>query len=165
MRGQESKHGSDPVCLGPHPFLPRLVQLLKDPELQALFFLVVTMLASGTLFYRRVEGWNLLDSLCFSVITLTTVGYGDFSPSTTAGNISTMFYIFIGIGIILGSVNAVAERSMEQRDGMRRLLERRSKGEGSEREEDRRALAGKAPDKAAEATLTHEVGVNADPSN
>ena len=102
MRGQESKHGSDPVCLGPHPFLPRLVQLLKDPELQALFFLVVTMLVSGTLFYRRVEGWNLLDSLCFSVITLTTVGCGDFSPSTTAGNISTMFYIFIRVGIILG---------------------------------------------------------------
>jgi voltage-gated potassium channel len=68
-----------------------------------------------------------LDSLYFSVITLTTVGYGDFSPSTRAGNIFTMFYIFIGIGIVLGFVNAVAERSMEQRGGIRRLLEHRSK--------------------------------------
>jgi voltage-gated potassium channel Kch len=94
------------------------------------------MLASGALFYQRVEGWNLLDSLYFSVITLTTVGYGDFSPSTTAGKIFTMFYIFIGIGIILGFVNAVAERSMEQRGEIRSLLKRRSKGEGSEQEED-----------------------------
>jgi hypothetical protein len=47
-----------------------------------------------------------------------------------------MFYIFIGIDIILGFVNAVAERSMEQRGEIRSLLERRSKGEGSEREED-----------------------------
>ncbi len=108
---------------------------LKDPVFQALFLLVVTILASGALFCRRVEGWSLLNSLYFSVITLTTVGYGDFSPSTTAGKIFTMFYIFIGIGIILGFVNAVAERSMEQRGRIRGLLERRGKGEGSEREE------------------------------
>jgi voltage-gated potassium channel len=75
-------------------------------------------------------------SLYFSVITLTTVGYGDFSPSTKAGKISTMFNIFIGIGIILGFVNAVAEHSMEQRGEIRSLLKRRSKGEVSEREED-----------------------------
>ncbi len=117
-------------------FFRALWHSLKDPEFQALFVLVVTTLASGALFYRRVEGWSLLDSLYFSVITLTTVGYGDFSPSTTAGKIFTMFYIFVGIGIILGFVNAVAERSMEQRGGIRRLLERRGKGEGSEREED-----------------------------
>jgi voltage-gated potassium channel len=79
---------------------------------------------------------DLLDSPYFSVITLTTVGYGDFYPSTTAGNIFTMCYIFIRKGIILGFVNAVAERSMEQRGEIRSLLERRSKGEGSEREED-----------------------------
>lgn len=117
-------------------FFRALWQSLKDPEFQALFLLVVTMLASGALFYRQVEGWSLLDSLYFSVITLTTVGYGDFSPSTTAGKIFTMFYIFIGIGIILGFVNAVAERSMEQRGRIRSLLHRRSEGEGSEREED-----------------------------
>ena len=76
-----------------------------------------------------------MDSLYFSVITLTTMGYGDFSPSTRAGKIFTMFYIFVGIGIISGFVNAVAERSMEQQGGIRRLLEHRSRGEGSEREE------------------------------
>jgi hypothetical protein len=44
-----------------------------------------------------------------------------------------MFYIFVGIGLILGFVNAVAERSIEQQGGTRSLLKRRSKGEGSER--------------------------------
>jgi voltage-gated potassium channel len=117
-------------------FFRAMWQSLKDSEFQALFLLVITMLASGALFYRRVEGWNLLDSLYFSVITLTTVGYRDFSLSTTAGKIFTMFYIFIGIGIILGFVNAVTERSMEQRGEIRSLLKRRSKEVGSEREED-----------------------------
>jgi voltage-gated potassium channel len=87
----------------------------KDPEFRVLFFLVLVTLASGTLFYSRVEGWSPLDSLFFSVVTLTTVGYGDLVPSTTAGKLFTILYIFVGIGIILGFVNAVAERSIEDR--------------------------------------------------
>jgi voltage-gated potassium channel len=93
---------------------------LKDPEFQALFFLVVVTLATGAWFYSLVEGWSLLDSLYFSVITLTTVGYGDFSPSTIAGKIFTMFYIFIGIGLILSFLTTIAERSTEERRGLLR---------------------------------------------
>ena len=76
------------------------------------------MLGLGTWFYSLVEGWSLLDSLYFSVITLTTVGYGDFSPSTVAGKIFTIFYIFVGIGLILSFLNAIAERSTEGRRGL-----------------------------------------------
>ncbi len=35
-----------------------------------------------------------------SVITLTTVGYGDFSPVTPLGKIMAMLDIFLGVGII-----------------------------------------------------------------
>ena len=119
----------------PIPFIWVLVRFirtlwisLKDPEFQALFFLVVVTLASGAVFYRVAEGWSLLDSLYFSVITLTTIGYGDLSPSTTAGKIFTMIYIFVGLGIILGFVNAIAERSAE---GRRRVLARRQRSEGA----------------------------------
>jgi voltage-gated potassium channel len=87
----------------------------KDPEFRGLFSLVVVTLAARTLFYRQVEGWGLLDSLYFSVVTLTTVGYGDLSPTTAAGKVFTILYILVGIGIILGFVNAVAERSIERR--------------------------------------------------
>ena len=91
---------------------------LKDPEFQALFFLVVVTLATGAWFYSLAEGWSLLDSLYFSVITLTTVGYGDFYPSTTAGKIFTMFYIFVGIGLTLSFLTTIAERSMGGRRGI-----------------------------------------------
>jgi voltage-gated potassium channel len=117
-------------------FLRALWLSLKDPEFQALFFLVVVTLASGALFYSSVEDWSLLDSLYFSVITLTTVGYDDFYPSTTAGKIFTMIYLFVGISLILGFLNAIAERSMEQRGGMRRQIGRRARGADSGREED-----------------------------
>ena len=62
-------------------------------------------------FYARVEGWNALDALYFSVITLTTVGYGDFSPHTPAGKIFTMIYVLVGLGLISGFVFLLAERS------------------------------------------------------
>jgi voltage-gated potassium channel len=100
----------------------------RDPEFRGLFFLVVATLATGTLFYSRVEGWSVLDSLFFSVVTLTTVGYGDSVPATAAGKVFTILYIFVGLGIILGFVNAVAERSMERRK--ERARSRRQDPEG-----------------------------------
>lgn len=93
-------------------FLRSIGRSIKDPDFQALLFLVTITLASGTIFYWRTEGWGLLDAFYFSVITLTTVGYGDLSPSTPASKIFTVFYIFVGVGIILGFVNAIAERSL-----------------------------------------------------
>ncbi len=44
----------------------------------------------------------LLDVFYFSATMLTTVGYGDLAPSTAAGKPFTVFYIFAGIGIIVG---------------------------------------------------------------
>ena len=105
-------------------------QSLKDPKFQVLFFLVFVMLATGTLFYRQAEGWSLLDSLYFGVVTLTTVGYGDFSLSAAAGKIFTIFYVFVGVGLILSFVNVVAERSLNNPGVLSSLLHRhRVKGD------------------------------------
>ncbi|MBT7073165.1 MAG: two pore domain potassium channel family protein [Anaerolineae bacterium] len=83
---------------------------LKDPDFRGLFYWVLGFLGLGTWFYARVEGWNILDSLYFSVITLTTVGYGDFAPQTPAGKLFTILYILIGLGLISGFVILLGER-------------------------------------------------------
>ncbi len=69
------------------------------------------ILAIGTWFYARVEGWRALDALYFTITTLTTVGYGDFYPTTDAGKIFTIFYIFVGIGLLSGFIILLGERS------------------------------------------------------
>ena len=87
----------------------------RDPEFRGLFAIVVVTLAAGTLFYQQVEGWTILDSFYFSSITLTTVGYGDLAPRTDAGKLFTVFYVFTGVGLIVGFVNAVARAAVQQR--------------------------------------------------
>jgi voltage-gated potassium channel len=40
------------------------------------------------------------DALWYSIVTITTVGYGDFYPVTGPGRIAGMFIMFAGVGII-----------------------------------------------------------------
>jgi len=40
------------------------------------------------------------DALWYALVTITTVGYGDFYPVTTGGRITAMFIMFMGVGII-----------------------------------------------------------------
>ena len=43
---------------------------------------------------------SIIDALWWSIITLTTVGYGDAYPVTIGGKIFTSFIVLIGIGIV-----------------------------------------------------------------
>ena len=85
---------------------------LKDPEFEALLTILVILIGSATWFYHDVEQWSILDSLYFSVVTITTVGYGDLSPHTAIAKIFTMCYLFLGIGVLLSFVNYIAQHTV-----------------------------------------------------
>ncbi len=96
-------------------FIKTLISFLEDAEYRSLMLTTVIILAMGTLTYRYLEGWGWIDALYFSVVTLTTIGYGDITPQTDAGKLFTIFYIFTGIGIILTFVNTVYEHYADLR--------------------------------------------------
>lgn len=73
------------------------------------------VVAIGTVFYRFVEDLRWIDSLYFSVITLTTIGYGDISPTTTSGKVFTMVYVIVGVGIFVALVTQIAHHLVEAR--------------------------------------------------
>lgn len=85
----------------------------KNPEFRALLFVVTGLLVTGTVFYTQVEGWRWLDSLYFCVITLTTIGYGDFSPQTDFGKVFTILYIVVGVGTLLSFITVVGQHTQK----------------------------------------------------
>ena len=95
-------------------FLRNVWSLLKDRETRGVVYLVIFLLISGMIFYHTAEGWTWLDSLYFSVTTLTTVGLGDFSPKTDAGKAFTIVYILVGLGILAGFLTMVAQKQQER---------------------------------------------------
>ncbi|WP_310992221.1 potassium channel family protein [Aequorivita marina] len=88
-------------------FFKTIYSFLKNKEYRSLIITTSLVIGFGTVAYHYLESWSWLDSLYFSLITLTTIGYGDFSPQTEAGKWFTIFYIIIGVGIILTFVNTV----------------------------------------------------------
>ncbi|MBT8232405.1 MAG: two pore domain potassium channel family protein [Saprospiraceae bacterium] len=84
-----------------------IITFIKDEEYRDLLFTTGIVIAIGTVAFRYLEGWSWIDSVYFSIITLTTVGYGDFSPQTDAGKLFTIGYIIMGVGIILSFINTI----------------------------------------------------------
>lgn len=81
-----------------------------------IFFVAATTVGVGTLFYHFIEKWNWVDSYYFSVVSLTTVGYGDLAPTTVAGKIFTTFYLIIGISIIAALINNLIKNFIYKRE-------------------------------------------------
>ena len=98
---------------GSNKFNELAARFFLSSRFDTLLLLVVITLAIGTVFYNTVEGWGFLDSLYFSVITLTTVGYGDLAPVTSIGRLFTIFYVMIGIGILLGFINFITDQALK----------------------------------------------------
>lgn len=84
------------------------------PTVQRLAALLLAILALATLFYHWVEGWRLIDSVYFSVVTLATVGYGDLAPQTDLGKVFTIFLILGGIGLFVATASAIAEAMVDR---------------------------------------------------
>ncbi len=58
-----------------------------------------------------------LDSLYFSMITIATVGYGDFSPTKSAGKLLVMTEVLIGLALIVVVVQRVITGAKYAKDG------------------------------------------------
>jgi hypothetical protein len=87
----------------------------REPEFRNIAILLMMLVGVGTVFYSVVEGWHWFDALYFTVITLATVGYGDFAPQTVLGKAFTMIYILLGLGLFVALVRYIAEGVLEQR--------------------------------------------------
>lgn len=89
-----------------------LIRALRDPETRGVVLVTALLIAGGTIFYSRSQGWGVVDSLYFSVTTLTTVGYGDLAPHGAGAKLFTIMYILTGIGAVSALIGVFARNVM-----------------------------------------------------
>ena len=114
-------------------FIGSVAGVIRQENTRGIGIALLGLLATGTIFYTLVEGWDPLDALYFSVISLATVGYGDLTPETRLGKAFTIFFVLAGVGVLVVFVSEVARQTIrrtEERVGEREA-QRRAKQEGS----------------------------------
>ena len=72
------------------------------------------MILTGTIVYWRFEDWTVIQALYFSVVTLTTVGYGDLHPTSSGTEIFTIVYALTGIGVLVALLASIAQKYIAQ---------------------------------------------------
>ncbi len=82
---------------------------------------LVTVLLCGTLALMRVEGLPFGDALYFSVVTMSTVGYGDVVPFTGAGRAVAGVMILTGVGSFMTAVAATSDHLLSRRAQKERM--------------------------------------------
>lgn len=101
---------------GPIRSLARgIASFADDSAAQLVFGAAASMVAVGAVFYRFVEDLSWIDAVYFCVIALTTVGFGDIAPTTTAGKVFTMVYVVLGVGVFVALVTTMAHHLLEAR--------------------------------------------------
>jgi voltage-gated potassium channel len=76
---------------------------------------ILILIVIGTAGFYFIEGWNVLESFYTTVMTLTTIGYGDFAPKTRGGMLFTVMLVIFGVGTMLYTVGLVAQTMVEGR--------------------------------------------------
>jgi voltage-gated potassium channel len=91
-----------------------------DKAFRGVVFSLVTLLIIATIFYTITEGWSVLDSLYFSVVTGLTIGYGDFAPQEPISKVFTMVYALLAVGLFVALVASLANASVSRRQHKRK---------------------------------------------
>ncbi len=75
--------------------------------------LIVLIISGGTLGYVFLEGWDLFDAFYMTVITLTTVGFGEVHPLSRIGRMFTVALIVVGVGAVFYALSTGAKFMLE----------------------------------------------------
>jgi hypothetical protein len=86
-----------------------------------LLLLPLLVILTGSIGFMVLESLSFLDAVYFTIVTISTVGYGDVHPTTTGSKIFGIVIIVFGIGTFLTIVSNVTQMLIQRgRDRLRR---------------------------------------------
>ena len=92
-----------------------MLGIKRDIEFRILLFFLLSLLVGATLFYYSVEGWSIIDALYFSVMTMSTIGYGDLVPTTTWSKLFTISFSILSIGFFVAVIAKIVTIVLERK--------------------------------------------------
>ena len=81
-----------------------IYNLFKFDTFKELFIYLTIYLIASAYIFREIEHVSILNSVYWVVTTITTVGYGDITPTHDVTKILAMFLMVIGVAV-MGYVN------------------------------------------------------------
>ncbi len=95
--------------------LRRFVGFMRRENLLRLLGVMALLIVGGTAGLAYFEGRSVPDALWWSIVTLTTVGFGDISPVSLGGRLIGVVLMFFGIGVLGMFTATIAGVFVEQR--------------------------------------------------
>jgi len=95
-----------------------------DPLMVRLKFFIVALvllILAWSLAFMAVEGHSFTNALYYTIVTVTTVGYGDIHPESTAGKMMAILVILTGTGMFGGMVASLTEVLLNRRERRLRM--------------------------------------------
>jgi len=100
---------------------------LPQRILPALYVLAITIV-SGVTGYMVIERWSFIDALYMTILTITTVGYGEVQPLSQSGKVFSIVLMAGGVGGVLYTLSLFIQYLLEGQFGIT-LRRRRMKTE------------------------------------
>jgi len=91
-----------------------------------LILFILAVFIAGTLGYMVLENYTVLEAFYMTAITLTTTGFGEVRPLSSAGRLFTIFLLFMGVGVLAFVLSATVDFLMGSFSGQlsRRRMQR-----------------------------------------
>jgi hypothetical protein len=81
------------------------------------FISMLTVMLFGASMFLLLEGdLDFIDALYFTVVSVSTVGYGDLAPTTFGSKLFAVFFIPIGVAFVANSIDYISGEITEKRD-------------------------------------------------
>jgi len=88
---------------------------MKNHIVKKIITSLVGLSILSSLYYYLSEGWTIIDSLFFTILTITTVGHPDLAIISTTSKIVTSVVAIIGISLFLTLFGILASYYVESK--------------------------------------------------
>ena len=79
------------------------------PRMRGILFVILGIISIGTLVYHFAFGASLINALYMTIISITTVGYGEFMPISNAARIFTMLLLLSSVTVLAYAFSSSVE--------------------------------------------------------